>query len=204
MRMSLLMWGSGAKIDTIWQTVRFPLYQGALFAEFHVEAKYHVPRDPSLRSCYRASKLQRPRLKIHGAWCFNYTLQLAILEDITYHGSAMVQEVLMRTLEEVISQCKANHQPYPDTVVVVGDNTVKELKNSTRLCYLASLVNHGRLRFLAFEMCLPEVLSCCFELCNDSCLPWCFHPLCCLSKVCMCNDVACFPHPRCHWLLGID
>ena len=119
MRMSLLMWGSGAKIDTIWQTVRFPLYQGALFAEFHVEAKYHVPRDPSLRSCYRASKLQRPRLKIHGAWCFNYTLQLAILEDITYHGSAMVQEVLMRTLEEVISQCKANHQPYPDTVVVV-------------------------------------------------------------------------------------
>lgn len=69
----------------------------------------------------------------------------------------MVQEVLMRTLETVVSQCKAKDQPYPDTVVVVGDNTVKELKNSPCLCYLASLVNHGRLRFLTFKIFAPEV-----------------------------------------------
>ena len=120
--------------------------------QLNLEAKYQVPRDPNLRSCYRASKLHRPKLKIHGAWCFGYTLQLAILEETTYHGSSMVLEVLMMTLEAVMSQRKESNQPCPDTLIVVSDNTVKEFKNSPCLTYLASLVNHGRLRFLGQAM----------------------------------------------------
>lgn len=129
--------------------------------EFQLEAKYQVPRDPSLRSCYRASKIARPKLKLHGAWCFGHTFQLAILEENTVHGSAMVQEVLMRTLEAVMQQCKDCHQPLPNTVVVVGDNTVKELKNSVCLSYLASLVNHGRVKFLAHLACSAFVFLIC-------------------------------------------
>lgn len=112
------------------------------------QAKYQIPRDPQLRSSYRASKLQRPKLKIHGAWCFGHTLQLAILEENTYHGSAMVQELLRITLEAVMQQCQDAGQPSPDTLVVVGDNTVKELKNGVNLAYLANLVNHGCFRLL--------------------------------------------------------
>ncbi len=47
-----------------------------------------------------------------------------------------------------MQQCQASGQPSPDTLVVVGDNTVKELKNGVNLGYLASLVNHGRFRLL--------------------------------------------------------
>ena len=64
----------------------------------------------------------------------------------------MVLEVLMMTLEAVMSQCKESNQPCPDTLIVVSDNTVKEFKNSPCLTYLASLVNHGRLRFLGQAM----------------------------------------------------
>lgn len=38
----------------------------------------------------------------------------------------------------------------------------------------------------------------------DSCFPWYLHPLCCVSKVCMCNDDAGVTHTRRHRLFGID
>ena len=115
------------------------------------QAKYQVPRDPTLRSSYRASKLARPKLKIHGAWCFNYTLQLAVLEENTTHGSALVQELLMITIEKVMAHCRSTGQAAPDTLAVVGDNTVKELKNSVVLGYISNLINHGKMRSFALK-----------------------------------------------------
>lgn len=57
------------------------------------EAKYMVPRDPSLRACYRSSKIQRPKLSIHAAWCFGWVLRVVVLEEDTIHGSSMVHEL---------------------------------------------------------------------------------------------------------------
>ena len=90
-------------------------------------AKYMVPRHPQLRTCYRASKLQRPKIKIHGCWAFGHTLQLALLEETQQSGSAMVQELLMICIEKVMAQCRSRGEVCPDTLCVIGDNTVKEL-----------------------------------------------------------------------------
>ena len=60
----------------------------------------------------------------------------------------MVRELLSLTLEDVVQECARRGKPCPDTVIIVGDNTVKELKNGTNLLYAASLVNHGHLRHL--------------------------------------------------------
>lgn len=140
--------------------------------------------------------MQRPKLKLHGAWCFGHTFQLAILEENTVHGSSMVQEVLMRTLETVMKQCKDCHQPPPNTLVVVGDNTVKELKNSVCLSYLASLVNHGRLQFLA-----PLASFCFYALIIivlvNHCLSFSIFLLLCLDNYCVCQPL--FVNHYCSW-----
>lgn len=116
-----------------------------------------VPRDPMLRSAYRTSKLQRPKLKIHGAWAFGHVLRLAILEETTYHGSSMVWELIASTIDDAMQQRKELQLAEPDTVIVVGDNTVKELKNTVCLMGLANWVNHRRFRLLGLLQVLITV-----------------------------------------------
>ena len=116
------------------------------------EAKYQIPRDPDLRAAYRSSKFQRPKLKIHAAWAFGHVLRVAILEERTFHGSSMVRELLSLVLEDVMVECGRAGRPLPHTCVVVGDNTVKELKNSTNLIYAAQLVQNHCLKLLGLPM----------------------------------------------------
>ena len=110
------------------------------------QAKYCLPRDPMLRSAYRTSKLRRPRLKIHGCWAFNFCLRLAVLEETTQHGSSMVTEIISHTLEDVVRICQERNIPAPTTLVVVGDNTVKECKNQWLMSYLSGLISHHKLK----------------------------------------------------------
>ena len=109
-----------------------------------------IPRDPQLRAAYRSSKFQRPKLKIHAAWAFGHVLRVAVLEERSYHGSSMVRELLTLTMEDIIEECARTGRPQPHTVLFVGDNTVKELKNGTNLLYAAGMVLHGHLQFLGF------------------------------------------------------
>lgn len=122
------------------------------------EAKYQIPRDPDLRAAYRSSKFQRPKLKIHAAWAFGHVLRVAILEERTFHGSSMVRELLSLVLEDVMVECGRAGRPPPHTCVVVGDNTVKELKNSTNLIYAAQLVQNHCLRLLGLPMLVFYIL----------------------------------------------
>lgn len=54
----------------------------------------------------------------------------------------------MISIEKVMEHCRLTGTPAPDTLAVVGDNTVKELKNSICLGYVANLLNHAKLRYL--------------------------------------------------------
>ena len=51
----------------------------------------------------------------------------------------MVVEALAQSLEECLKIAEARGSAAPTTLCVVGDNTVKELKNSYCLSYLANL-----------------------------------------------------------------
>ena len=115
-----------------------------------------VPRDPQLRAAYRTSKLHRAKLKIHGVWAFGAVLRLAILEETTFHGSSMVWELISATLDDCMMQCLANQTAEPDTVILVGDNTVKELKNSVCLMGVANWINQRRLKLLC---CFINILA---------------------------------------------
>ena len=112
-----------------------------------------IPRSPSLKTAYRSAKFQRPKLKIHGVWAFGFVLRIAVLEENTYHGSGLVQELLALTIEDIMKVCDEKKVAAPDTLVVVGDNTVKELKNTVLLSGVANYVNHSHFR------CLDAVIS---------------------------------------------
>ena len=118
-----------------------------------IEAKYMIPRSPTLKTAYRSAKYQRPKLKIHGVWAFGFVLRIAVLEENTFHGSGLVQELLALTVEDIMRVCDEKKVAAPDTLVVVGDNTVKELKNTVLLSGVANYVNHSRFR------CLDAVIS---------------------------------------------
>ena len=149
------------------------------------QAKYMVPRHPLLQTCYRGSKLHRPRLKIHGCWAFGFSLRIAVVEENQYHGSSLVQEVLALTLEDVMRICKERQVPEPHTVVVIGDNTVKELKNRYCLTGMMNYVAHKKLRPLAYIS---------FVFSNMLRLAW--------SQVRGFGHVQSGPHARHHRLLG--
>ena len=115
-----------------------------------LKAKYAVPRHPELKTCYRSNKLARPRLKIPGVWCFNYSLRIGVLDETVRHGSSMVVEILMMGIEDTMRICREN-KPCPDCLVVVGDNTVKELKNNICFSAFCNWVAHRRFRLLAYK-----------------------------------------------------
>ncbi len=113
-----------------------------------LEAKYCIPRSPTLKTCYRSNKLQRPKMKVHGVWMFGYVLRIAVVEESTFHGSSMVHELISLTLEDTIEVCREKGVSAPDTLVIVGDNTVKELKNKVCLSGVANYINHSHLKHL--------------------------------------------------------
>lgn len=45
------------------------------------------------------SKLQKPRMKLHGCWAFGFTLQLWCLDETSKHDSACIIEILARTIQ---------------------------------------------------------------------------------------------------------
>lgn len=112
-----------------------------------VQAKYAIPRSPGLVHAHRAQKLVRPRLKLHAVWSFAHALRICVLDETTFHGSSMVIQALAMTIEDSM-RIAGSRGAKPDTLAVIGDNTVKELKNGFCLRYLLSLILHKRLKCL--------------------------------------------------------
>ena len=47
------------------------------------------------------AKHQRPRVKVHGAWAFGYTLNVYVLDDSAPHDSSAIIEIVAATIEDV-------------------------------------------------------------------------------------------------------
>ena len=51
------------------------------------------------------SKYIRPRLKVHGVWCFNICLNISVLDETSKHDSNCVITVIAKALEEALPRC---------------------------------------------------------------------------------------------------
>lgn len=164
-----------------------------------LQAKYMVPRSPTLRTAYRGSKHVRPTLKLRAIWAAGFCLRVMILEENMVSGSSMIQELLAVCLEDIARIPSEKGTPFPDTVILVGDNTVKEVKNTFVMTAVAQLVNH-------MEVLLADLAGrlCCslFEFVYESMRHWFYSAvILCLvfyvidvSQVWGSDDAPCVPH----------
>ncbi|CAK9006089.1 unnamed protein product [Durusdinium trenchii] len=114
------------------------------------QAKFALPRDPQLRANAGLAKHQRPRMKIHGVWCYGYTLNISVMDECSRHDSSAILEMISRAVEDAtwVSFCTGFLQ---FIYVVKADNTVREAKNQHVLTYLHLAV--GRHLFRSACLC---------------------------------------------------
>ncbi|CAK9073825.1 unnamed protein product [Durusdinium trenchii] len=99
------------------------------------QAKFALPRDPQLRANAGLAKHQRPRLKVHGVWCYGYTLNISILDDCSRHDSSAIIEMISQAVEDVSWLCQGVFV-FNKTSTYQADNTVREAKNQYLLTYI--------------------------------------------------------------------
>ena len=56
------------------------------------------------------AKHERPRVKVHGAWCFGHFLNIFILDEVAKHDSSAIIEIVALTLEDVACICLRQRQ----------------------------------------------------------------------------------------------
>ena len=56
---------------------------------------------PSSSHFQLRAKHQRPRVKVHGAWAFGYTLNVYVLDECAAHDSSAIIEIVAATIEDV-------------------------------------------------------------------------------------------------------
>ena len=74
------------------------------------------------------------------------------MDEPTRHDASCVTEIIARGIERVQQICERKGRVVPTKLIVCGDNTVRELKNSINLTYMAALISKRKMRLgaLAF------------------------------------------------------
>ena len=62
------------------------------------------------------------------------------------HGSSTIAEVVAQGLEKVAQLCRERGTRFPSNLLLLGDNTVRELKNQFLMAYLKTLVTRRKFR----------------------------------------------------------
>lgn len=68
------------------------------------------------------------------------------MDESCPHGSATVAEIVAQALEQVWDICKKRGTCFPSSVILLGDNTVRELKNQYMLQYMSNLIARRKIR----------------------------------------------------------
>ena len=80
-----------------------------------------------------------------------YSLDLHIMDECIEHGSSTVIECIALGIERAASICQARGIRMPSCLVLLGDNTVKELKNQILFKYACNLVGRRKFRIVTFQ-----------------------------------------------------
>lgn len=100
-----------------------------IFLDGMDQAHWRLPRFPGLRSPSRLSKCKRPTVVVEGVWVVGHGVFFYLLDKDQAHGSNSVLECLSRALESVAAGLRAQGKRMPKHLILVHDNTVREMKN---------------------------------------------------------------------------
>lgn len=90
------------------------------------QAKFAIPSSPALRATASVARHISPTLKLHGCWCFGWTLDLHVLDESTKHDSSCIIEIVARCLERVSEISQRQNLPFPKSVILISDNCVRD------------------------------------------------------------------------------
>ena len=79
-------------------------------------------------------------------------MELRILDESTRHDSSAVIQMVAEALEKISQICQKRGRSMPSKLVLISDNTVREVKNSHCMSYLAHLVARRKMRLCAMLM----------------------------------------------------
>ena len=83
---------------------------------------------------------------------WGHSLELRVLDENAPHDASCVIQIIAEALERVNGLCSKRNQSFPSKLLVIGDNTVRELKNSHCLQYLANLIGRRKMRLCVMMM----------------------------------------------------
>lgn len=75
-----------------------------------------------------------------------YSLEIRVFDDNFPHNSTAVVQLIAEGLERVSEISRARNHRMPSKLIIVGDNTVRELKNRFVLSYISNLLAQRKMR----------------------------------------------------------
>ena len=100
-----------------------------IFLDGMDQAHWRLPRFPGLRSPHQMSGCKRPTVVVEGVWVVGHGVFFYLLDKDQAHDSNSIVECLSRALESVASDLRMRGKRMPKHVILVHDNTVREMKN---------------------------------------------------------------------------
>ena len=71
---------------------------------------------------------------------------MRVLDESTRHDSSSVLQIIAETLEQVSLICRRRNTSMPTKLLLIGDNCVRELKNTFTAQYLSNLIARRKMR----------------------------------------------------------
>jgi hypothetical protein len=117
------------------------------------QAKWRLPRFPSLRTPKSGAKLGRPTVVVEAVWIVGHRLDFYLLDKDQHHDSNSIQECIALSLEKCIASLRSRGRDVPRCLILLADNTVRESKNQYMFKYMAIHVARHK-----FDICLQIFL----------------------------------------------
>lgn len=107
------------------------------------KSKFALPRWSDGRTPKSADKFRRPVLEVTACIVHGVGVYIYVADETMTTGASWTGEVLLQSIDSAFRCCQRAQRPMPSRVVVVADNTVKEVKNGVMSHFGSSLVCSG-------------------------------------------------------------
>lgn len=87
------------------------------------------------------------------------------MDEATKHDSNCIVQIVAEGLEKLATICQRRNQPMPSKLVLISDNTVREVKNSHCMAYLQNLCGLRKMRLCAMLFLRKSHTHCRLDQC---------------------------------------
>ena len=109
------LWLWEAQIEYVMQTTN-PAYW-CMCGDGMDQQSWAIPRDPDLAAIKDLATFKRPRCVLHLMWIFDVVMIFFILDEDQAHDSSAINEMMARTLEKAVENCRARGQSIPPGLI---------------------------------------------------------------------------------------